>query len=49
MMGFGVGVELSVVEQRYWAVLAALARESVTIVATQLGVPPEAPHLAGSL
>lgn len=43
-MGFGVGVELSVVEQRYWAVLAALARESVTIVATQLGVPRQRLH-----
>jgi transposase-like protein len=43
-MGFGVGVELSVVEQRYWAVLAALAGESVTSVATQLGVSCQTLH-----
>jgi transposase len=37
-------VELSVVEQRYRAVLAALAGESVTSVATQVGVSRQTVH-----
>jgi hypothetical protein len=42
-------VELSVVEQRYRAVLAVLAGESVTAVAPHLGVAPDGAHVAGPL
>jgi transposase-like protein len=37
-------VELSVVEQRYRAVLAVLAENSVTSVAAQLGVSRQTLH-----
>jgi hypothetical protein len=37
-------VELSVVEQRYRAVLAVLAGESVTSVAVQVGVSRQSVH-----
>ena len=43
-------VELSVVEQRYRAVLAVLAGEPVIEVAAQIGgVAPDPAHLAGPL